>query len=576
MPQGKGVLRIAIEDFLETFDMSNVFENLLGKLGRLLLTQVLSRYVKVLDEVATVSDMPIMKELSNLHSSDMNFFEKAFMLIFMLAAIVGSFGNAVTQPFGRLVTYHFEKGVYSSRIPPSTFIDLLHRFPEVAAKFKDDLLEQGFSPDRVDAMHKAYTREIELGLAVNLYWRGEINYNQYAEMILKQGLRPEAANQILAGYAVIPNVSDLIRMAVREAFSPDVIQRFKYDEAFPQDVLQYTKKLGLSDDWAKRYWYAHWELPSPQMGYEMLHRLRANRSDNPFTEDDLDLLLRTADFAPYFRERMKAISYNPITRVDIRRIYKLGLFDAAEVKERYMDIGYTDKDAQTLADFTVKYEDANGNDLRDKYKDLSFAILRSLYIKGKLSESEVVQRLTDAKYDPIEIPLIIDYFKLSTVDTSSVDYKAQFVSEMVKYVSDAYQVQMISEAEAKTTLIAIGISDANIDYILQRADYVSKLDVLNITLKKIHDAYTSGALSRNQMIAELGKLGISGMQQNKVIQEMELDIEYPNKRLSEAQYRAAALANMITENDYRERLKELGYAKQDIELLVKLYLSEGA
>ncbi|GAH16382.1 unnamed protein product, partial [marine sediment metagenome] len=79
------------------------------------------------------------------------------------------------------------------------------------------------------------------------------------------GLYKELAYQI-------PPIADIITMAVREAFTPDIAAKFGQYEDFPKDLEEWAAKKGLSSEWAERYWAAHWGLPSATQGFEMLHR----------------------------------------------------------------------------------------------------------------------------------------------------------------------------------------------------------------------------------------------------------------------------------------------------------------
>ncbi|GAH60596.1 unnamed protein product, partial [marine sediment metagenome] len=81
----------------------------------------------------------------------------------------------------------------------------------------------------------------------------------------------------------IPPVADIITMAVREAFSPEIAARFGQYEDYPPDFEYWAERKGLSKEWSQRYWAAHWALPSAQQGFEMLHRGVVNN-------DELDLL----------------------------------------------------------------------------------------------------------------------------------------------------------------------------------------------------------------------------------------------------------------------------------------------
>jgi hypothetical protein len=48
------------------------------------------------------------------------------------------------------------------------------------------------------------------------------------------------------------------------------------------------------------------------------------------------------------------MAYVPLTRVDIRRMYALGIINEKEVNKAYQDIGYNTENAARLTAFTVK------------------------------------------------------------------------------------------------------------------------------------------------------------------------------------------------------------------------------
>ncbi|GAH54249.1 unnamed protein product, partial [marine sediment metagenome] len=95
----------------------------------------------------------------------------------------------------------------------------------------------------------------------------------------------------------IPPVADIITMAVREAFTPDIAKRFGQYEDYPPDFEHWTLRKGLSKEWSMRYWAAHWSLPSAQQGFEMLHRGAINPTE-------LNMLLRALDVMPFWRDKL--------------------------------------------------------------------------------------------------------------------------------------------------------------------------------------------------------------------------------------------------------------------------------
>ncbi|GAI98193.1 unnamed protein product, partial [marine sediment metagenome] len=144
----------------------------------------------------------------------------------------------------------------------------------------------------------------------------------------------------------IPPVADIITMAVREAFTPAIAEKFGQYEDYPPDLETWAEKKGLSREWSERYWAAHWSLPSAGQGFEMLHRGLINYNE-------LDMLLRALDVMPFWREKLTGIAYRRLSRVDIRRMYGVGVLDEKEVYEAYLELGYNERDARRMSDFTV-------------------------------------------------------------------------------------------------------------------------------------------------------------------------------------------------------------------------------
>jgi hypothetical protein len=145
---------------------------------------------------------------------------------------------------------------------------------------------------------------------------------------------------------IIPGPADLIMMAVKEAFSPDIVTKFGQDQDFPAAILPFVKAQGLSEEWAKKYWAAHWSLPSATQGFEMLHR-------GVIDEETLKLLLRAQDVMPVWRDNLIQIAYNHLTRVDIRRMHALGILKDEDVNKEYLHAGYSPDHAAALTQLTI-------------------------------------------------------------------------------------------------------------------------------------------------------------------------------------------------------------------------------
>jgi hypothetical protein len=363
-------------------------------------------------------------------------------------------------------------------------------------------------------------------------------------------------------------------MAVREAFTPAIIAKFRYAEGFPSEILEYTRKIGLSDEWLKRYWYAHWQLPSPQQGYEMLHRLRPGKVSQPFTKDDMDLLLRTADYAPYFRDKMIAISYSPFTRVDVRRMYKTGDLSYQGVIDAYMDIGYDADKAKKLADFTVHYETGNDTNLIDEYSELSREVVSSAYARGLISESEFRNALTGMDIVGKAQDLVIRITELKRQVEKSPDYTKEYRTDLKTMLEKAYAARIVDKDTAINSMLAIGVPEAQGSMLLANADLNYTYNVRSDTIGIVGKAFVAHAIDRGEAIVQLGKVNVSGAEQQQILAEWDRERELRSRRLTQSQYEKAYLNSLITLEEYKDTLQGLGYTNLDIDILVSFASAE--
>lgn len=319
--------------------------------------------------------------------------------------------------------------------------------------------------------------------------RGHIPSDGIAiERIQKLGFSETNATQLLELRNVIPALPDIIRMAVREAFDVDAIERFKLDEAYPALLTEWAGKQGLSEEWAKSFWRAHWNLPSVTQGYEMLWRTK-------FTEDDLDLLMRVADINPYFRPFLKEIAYHPYTRVDARRMEKLGILDRDGVKRAYLDLGYNEEKAEGMTEFTMRY---------NTQSQLSTVIARIKHWRrdGVYDSLTAYQRFLmaglttkEAKFELLGIDMDIAV-ELETDQLNHI--KTLFTSKRIDLntCSDMLDTFGIA-AEGKAELIELWSEKR-----LVKARYPSKSDLEKYML--------AGVISQEEYTEEMEQLGFSG------------------------------------------------------------------
>jgi len=173
------------------------------------------------------------------------------------------------------------------------------------------------------------------------------------------------------------------------------------------------------------------------------------------TIDIVKTFLKQADYDIRWRDRLLAISYSPLTRVDLRRIYTLGLIDDKELKARLMEIGYTEKDAELLMEF---YHNLRAEEAREWTK----SEIRNLLYYGLINDTEAKIMLERLGYEEEDAKLLIDLWKAKITEKD--------MRETQRYIRDAYALGQITRVEAEAQLKACGLSEEVIKVVLDKEE----------------------------------------------------------------------------------------------------------
>ncbi len=269
----------------------------------------------------------------------------------------------------------------------------------------------------------------------------------------KVGIHPEYLGLYKELAWTIPPVADIITMAVREAFTPAIASRFGQYEDFPDELKMWGEKKGLSEEWTKRYWAAHWSLPSANQGFEMLHRGVIN-------ESELQMLLRALDVMPFWRDRLLEIAYRRLTRVDIRRMYTVGVLTEKDVYEAYLEQGYNERDAGRMTDFTVRQT------LATQSKFTARDVITA-YSKYMISRAETMSLLRDIGVRDENISFII----------SSAEYKRQWAltESKVTAIKNLYKRRVYDNNQAIGKLLQLDLPSERVE-VLMNQWYIDEKD----------------------------------------------------------------------------------------------------
>jgi len=354
-----------------------------------------------------------------------------------------------------------------SRSDSETVRDLSYSVPNAMLLLQGGLMQERSETDLLDIIGKAdihpdykrlyfdavLTKPSSIDL-VSYHLRQENDLNDLSGDLTRIGIHPDYQKIYRTLAERIPPLSDIVTMAVREAFSPATAARFGQYEDFPKDFGRYAKMQGLSQEWAERYWASHWGLPSITQGFEMLHRGIIDRKD-------LTMLLKAQDVMPFWRDKLVEMAYRPLTRVDVRRMYKLGVLNLTEVLEAFLNLGYDRKDAQNMTEFTEAQ-------ILEERAGLTTAEVIKAYVDRLITKPETVDLLIMLGVDPDHAVYL--------ADTEDVKREWYLTNNKIKAIRNLYKRGEYDENKTRDELLKLNQPTEQVNVLMEQWWYEKKED----------------------------------------------------------------------------------------------------
>ena len=486
------------------------------------------------------------------------------------------------------------------------------------------LLEEGYDATRANQLIAIAGEPVAPNQALDLlnrYEAGELRGSgifdtKWVRQVLSESrLKNKYQDAILELRYQLLGASDYIRFAVRDVYDAAARQKLTLDQDFPAGLAPKLVALGYSDTDAKDAWAAHWELPSPTQVYEMLHR---GKLPAGVTVEDY---LKSADYAPIWRQSLVDISYNPITRTDAKRIYKLrGDFDALVANFRAN--GYNAEDAKALAEFTredvsietrqekellvgpvktsalamYKARRISADQLRQTLANLKYpselidrfiadidfvreqdrrddvaSALKASYVKALRSRDDTVSVLVKAGYNDAELAQLLEGWDLLREATELQPHQSAQRDLTKGEILQAFADDVYSEDQTRTAIVALGYDDAETSAIVGHAVLVKSKKALADEVEVIHQETISGGRSFDAASVALDGLGVPSTQKRLYLikwgQERQKRIpDFPVALLEKL-----AAKNLLTTDAARFYLINQGYTESQIGLLLALW-----
>jgi len=410
------------------------------------------------------------------------------------AAILGMVGSSVggaaigsvTSSLFAPLTYAVNRIVRPARADPATAIANAwrHNLDWDSVNFHTD--DTGWHADYIQQLAETLRPRTDVGNLLALWRREKLAEGDLNSELGARGYEPSDIAQLKQATELIPGPGDLISMAVREAFSPDIVAKYGYGEGFPAEFGEWMEKQGDVDGWARKYWTAHWRMPGLAQALDALYRL------DDFGLDELDDFLRTADIAPAWRGIIKRTAYRTLARVDIRRMYAMGVLDPDALLRKYLAFGYNAEDAALMTEFTIRFE-------TDESREATKSDILSFLATGALSESEALGWLQQIGY-PGDLAAYLVAREIMKSDQARIKIQTG-------HIENLYTHGEIDLSQASSQMAALGLPAGEIEQKLSEWQIAREAKVRRPSLATLDKFFKSDTITQAQYTDGLAALG---------------------------------------------------------------------
>lgn len=351
--------------------------------------------------------------------------------------------------------------------------------------FLEYFLRQGYTPTIANRFWESSRAKIGAEAVLVLYWRGKVTEGVFLERMSYFGFSKDEAEVFNESRKFYPSPTDLVNWQAKEVFEPDAIKKYGLDNEYELIDKEAFYKAGMDDEQIRNYWRAHWQHPSLNMIYSLLHR-------GLITQDDVYEYYRLVEIPPYWRDKLTTMSYPPYTRVDTRRMYEMGVLTEEQVLRNYLDLGYDDEKAANMTQFTVAYS-------TQKDKDLTKSQIEKAYEYGILTESKTIELLQNLGYNEEEALFVLG-LKAYAIMQDELDDK-------VSTIKTRFRRGLITQEQALSELDRLEISPVFRDKTIAEILRVKQTEFQLPTKADIGKFFVSKLIDEDQYKDYMGRLG---------------------------------------------------------------------
>ena len=492
----------------------------------------------------------------------------------------------------------------------------------------------GLSPELFDIAVKTAGLPPGLSEMLSLLNRGLVDEETVRQSVAESHTKTKYTDALLNLRYAVPTIAEITHWLTRDAFIDDFVQRYGMDSEYGLSADKADPLFqanAVSPDYIKYIWRAHWTLPSPGAGAEMFYRTDPNGAGEEIqlpgggttkriiSQDDLQRLYRAAGFEPWWRAPLLKIAFNPLNRIDARRLYMAEIIDDGEFYRSVLNLGYDEPTAQLfltwmqaqkaaaqkkqvehhIAPIIASMRNAYKRGLigAGEFKQQAVALgedgdvvdvwtaqldtereteratklrdgLHRLYVDGFITEDEAGNRLQAENFTSAEWMRLRDDWRVDReLRTLSDDAKATRALTKAQLIT-AYKDGLIARDELVQHLQSMGYHDDEIALWVEQADFDEQQRIASVSREAIHEDYVDQIIDVVAARSQLADIGIQPAQAEALLRRWTSERRRRTPNLSAAQIESAFKNKVLDEQKARDLLGSLRYTSDEIDVLI--------
>ena len=467
------------------------------------------------------------------------------------SAILGGASTSALAPWFALINQQMSRKVPWQLFQPPVAFSLYFR----GKMSKDDLYDMmrraGWRDDWTETYEHVYRISFGEDHLKQLFLRGEIDEARVKTELAGQGWDDDRIAEAMKLWQIIPPLPDMVRFADFGSFDEEIISKWREFYDAPDWIREPFALLGISGEWANKYWFSHWRQPGR---YELGELHRREEID----DDTVKKAYLTQGFSSFWQDKLLELVKQPWTRVDVRRMWDMRTIDETELRKAYHALGYYDEWLDGMVLWTKVYVAFPDLIMRWRNGWISLDDVRS-ELTGLGMPAERVEEMIQTKMEPVQAERTSGERDLTKTD-------------IIKGVRQG----VITRGEGSELLVDLGYSEDEAVYILDiniprdevepvvKSRELSKADILK--------GLKAEVLSQAEAIAKLEELRYQPADAQFLVDIYLATIKPPkeprDREASKADIVLAVKKGLITPENGYLMLQDIGFTPEASEFIL--------